>query len=554
MKTPRKIIVVGGVAGGASAAAKARRVDEQAEIHIFERGPYISFANCGLPYFIAGEIKDREKLIILTPEALWARSRIHAHVNHEVVSIDRQAKSVVIKGPDGSEQEWSYDKLILSQGARAIVPPISGVQLPHVFTLRDIPDMDRIAQFLNERQPRHAVVIGGGFIGLEMAEAFHHRGLRVTVVERGPHPLPLLDSDMARHLQNELQTADFNFKCSAETTAFNPSTVTFADGSEVPADLVLLSVGVKAEVELAKAAGLEIGVTGGVKTNGRMESSDPDIYAVGDAAETIHALTGARARIALAGPANRQGRIAGANAAGSKLIYPGALGTSIVRVLHTTIGFTGLNTAQAAKAGFTFFTSLTRDNSHAHYYPGAKPIMIKVVAEEGTGRLLGAQVLGEIGVDKRIDVLATAIAGKMSVFDLENLDLAYSPPFGSANDPVNIAGFVASHIARGDINTVSPEKWLPNGDFVLDVRDPDELEQFGKLDGATNIPLSQLRAATDRLPQDRRIVTYCQKGLRGYHAACLLRGSGFEDVANLQGGFLQAKLNNIPCEAPPGLG
>jgi rhodanese-related sulfurtransferase len=259
-------------------------------------------------------------------------------------------------------------------------------------------------------------------------------------------------------------------------------------------------------------------------------------------------LTGARARIALAGPANRQGRVAGANAGGLKLIYPGALGTSIVRVRHMTAGFTGLNSAQASKAGFTFFTSVTRDNSHANYYPGSKPLMIKVVAEEGTGRLLGAQVLGEVGVDKRVDVLATAISGKMSVFDLEQLDLAYSPPFGSANDPVNIAGFVASHIARGDIDTVSPEKWLPNGDFILDVRDPDELEQFGKIKNAVNIPLSQLRAAVKNLPRDRRILAYCQKGLRGYHAACLLRGSGFENVANLRGGFLQAKLNGVPVE------
>ena len=282
--------------------------------------------------------------------------------------------------------------------------------------------MDRIAAFLNERQPRHAVVIGGGFIGLEMAEAFHHRGLHVTIVERNPHILPLLDRDMAAHLQNQIRRDDFDFKTSAEATRFTDDGVEFADGSRLPADLILMSVGVKAEVELARAAGLEIGETGGVKTNGRLESSDPNIYAVGDAAETMHALTGARARIALAGPANRQGRIAGANAAGARLIYPGALGTSIVRVLNMTAGFTGLNSAQAKKAGFTFFTSLTRDNSHAHYYPGAKPVLIKIVAEEGTGRLLGAQVLGECGVDKRVDVLATAITGKMSVFDLETLD------------------------------------------------------------------------------------------------------------------------------------
>lgn len=545
MKTPRRILVVGGVAGGASAAAKARRIDESAEIHVFERGPYISFANCGLPYFIAGEIDDRAKLIVMTPERFWSRSRVHAHVKHEVRSIDRANKTIRVKGPDGAERDEHYDRLVLSQGANPIVPPIPGFNLPNVFTLRDIPDMDRIAAFVNERQPRRAVVIGGGFIGLEMAEAFHHRGIRVTIVERNPHILPLLDPDMAMHLQNQTRLPDFDFQANATATAFTPAGVEFADGTKLAADLILLSVGVKAEVELARAAGLEIGITGGVKTNGRMESSDPHIYAVGDAAETMHALTGARARIALAGPANRQGRIAGANAAGGKLTYPGALGTSIVRVLNMTVGFTGLNSAQAAAAGFSFFTSLTRDSSHAHYYPGAKPILIKVIAEEGTGRLLGAQVLGEEGVDKRTDILATAIAGKLSVFDLETLDLAYSPPFGSANDPINTAGFVASHIARGDITTLAPETWHPDREFLLDVRDDDELEEFGGLAGAANIPLSQLRDRLGELPHDRRIVTYCQKGQRGYLAACALLGSGFENVANLRGGFLQARLNGI---------
>jgi NADPH-dependent 2,4-dienoyl-CoA reductase/sulfur reductase-like enzyme/rhodanese-related sulfurtransferase len=551
MKTPCRIIIVGGVAGGASAAAKARRVDEHAEIHIFERGPYISFANCGLPYYIAGEIDDRAKLLILTPESFWARARVHAHVHHEVLSINRTAKTVRVKGPNAAERDVPYDKLILSQGARPIVPPIPGIDLPHVFTLRDIPDMDRIADFVNERSPRRAAVVGGGFIGLEMAEAFHRRGMHVTVIERLPHVLPLLDADMARHLQESTGRDNFEFRTGAEVKAFHPDGLELADRTRLSADLVLLSVGVKAEVELARAAGLEIGATGGVNTNSRMESSDPDIYAVGDAAETVHTVTGARTRIPLAGPANRQGRIAGANAAGARLAYAGALGTSIVRVRHMTAGFTGLNSAQAAKAGFHFFTSLTRDHSHAHYYPGAKPVLIKLIAEEGTGRLLGAQVLGEEGVDKRVDVLATAIAGKMSVFDLENLDLAYSPPFGSANDPVNVAGFVAGHIARADIATVAPETWRPNGELLLDVRDADEVSELGRLNGAVNIPLSQLRDRLDELPRDRRIVVYCQKGLRGYLAACALQGRGFKAVANLRGGFLQAKLNGLPIA--PGL-
>lgn len=545
MKTPRRILVVGGVAGGASAAARARRVDESAEIHVFERGPYISFANCGLPYFIGGEIDDRAKLVVMTPERFWSRSRVHAHVRHEVLSIDRAARTIRVKGPDGAERDERYDRLILSQGARPIVPPIPGVDLPHVFTLRDIPDMDRIVHFIDERKPQRAVVIGGGFIGLEMAEAFHRRGMAVTIVERAPHILPLLDDDVATELQNRTRQQGFEFRVGAGAAAFTPEGVDLASGEKIAADLVLLSVGVKAEVELARAAGLEIGATGGVKTNARMESSDPNIYAVGDAAESVHAITGARSRIPLAGPANRQGRIAGNNAAGGKLIYPGALGTSIVRLLDTVVGFTGLSTAQATAAGFTFFTSMTRDHSHAHYYPGAKMVLTKIIAEEATGRLLGAQVLGEEGVDKRTDVLATAIAGKLSVFDLETLDLAYSPPFGSANDPVNTAGFVAGHIARGDVATVSPETWQPSEEYVLDVRDPDELEEHGKLAGAVNIPLPELRERLGEIPRDRKIVTYCQKGQRGYLAACALQGNDFAEVANLRGGFLQAKLNGL---------
>src|SRR6516164_6679853 len=368
MKTPRKIVIVGGVAGGASAAARARRVDESAEIHIFERGPYISFANCGLPYHIAGEIQDRSKLLLMTPDKMWVRSRVRVHVNHEVLSIDRSNQTIRVRRDDGSEEDFSYDKLILSQGAKPIVPPIPGADLPSVFTLRDVPDMDRIIAFLDSRQPKTAAVIGGGFIGLEMAEAFHRRGMHVTVIEKLPHILPLLDRDMALHLQNGVHRGDFAIVTGAEARSFSANGVELADGAFIPAELILLSVGVRAEIDLAKRAGLDIGVTGGVKVNARMESSDPDIYAVGDAAETTHILTGARTRIPLAGPANRQGRIAGANAAGGHFLYPGALGTSIVRVLDTTAGFTGLNSAQAAKAGFSFFTSVTIDPNHAHYY------------------------------------------------------------------------------------------------------------------------------------------------------------------------------------------
>jgi NADPH-dependent 2,4-dienoyl-CoA reductase/sulfur reductase-like enzyme/rhodanese-related sulfurtransferase len=545
MKTARRIVIVGGVAGGASAATRARRVDESAEIHVFERGPYSSFANCGLPYHIAGEIKDRSKLLIMTPEKMWARSRVYVYVNREVVSIDRSSKTIRVRRGDGSEEVFPYDKLILSQGAKPIVPSIEGADLPNVFTLRDVPDMDRVIAFADKRQPKTAAVIGGGFIGLEMAEAFHRRGMQVTVIEKLPHILPLLDNDVAMHLQNRVRGNEFTILTGTEARCFSPEGVELADGAFVPAELILLSVGVRAEVELARQAGLEIGVTGGVKVNARMESSDPDIYAVGDAAETTHMLTGARTRIPLAGPANRQGRIAGANAAGGHFIYPGALGTSIVRVLHMTAGFTGLNSAQAAKAGFSFFTSVTIDPNHAGYYPGSRTMMIKIIAEDGTGRLLGAQIVGEDGVDKRTDVFATAIAGKMTVFDLESLDLAYSPPFGSANDPVNTAGFVADHIVRGDVATISPEDWKPNGEFLLDVRENNEVADSGALPNAVNIPLGQLRDRLGELPRDRKILIYCHKGQRGYLAACALKGSGFEDVANLRGGFALARLSGF---------
>ena len=545
MKTALTIVIVGGVAGGASAAARARRVDESAEIHLFERGPYISFANCGLPYHVGGEIEDRSKLLIMTPEKMWVRSRVRVHVNQEVLSIDRASKTIQVRREDGSEESFPYDKLILSQGAKPIVPSIPGVDLPNVLTLRDVPDMDRILSFLDTRQPKTAAVIGGGFIGLEMAEAFHRRGILVTVIEKLPHILPLFDHGMAVHLENSVRHDNFAILTNTEAKSFNANGVELTDGAFVPAELILLSVGVRAEVELAKHAGLEIGVTGGVKVNARMESSDPDIYAVGDAAETTHLLTGARTRIPLAGPANRQGRIAGANAAGGHFLYPGALGTSIVRVLHMAAGFTGLNSSQAAKAGFSFFTSVTTDPNHAGYYPGSRPMMIKIIAEDGTGRLLGAQIVGEDGVDKRTDVLATAIAGKMTVFDLESLDLAYSPPFGSANDPVNTAGFVADHIARGDVATISPEDWKPNGEFLLDVRETNEVAESGLLNNAVNIPLGELRDRFGELPRDRKILVYCQKGQRGYLAACALQGSGFKDVMNLRGGFAQASLNGF---------
>ncbi len=535
MNPPRRILIVGGVAGGASAAARARRVDETADILVFERGPHISFASCGLPYLLSGEVRDRDALIARTPDGFWERARVRVHTRTEAVAID------------GAERKEPYDRLILSQGARPIVPPIPGADLPHVFTLRDIPDAERIAEFLAERKPVRAVVIGAGFIGLEMAETFLHRGLAVSVVERLPQVLPVLDPDMAALLAERIGDR-LALRTGTTAARITPDAVELEGGDRLPADLVLLSVGVKAEVELARAAGLEIGRTGGVKVNGRLQTSDPDIYAVGDAAEVTHVVTGARVRIALGGPANRQGRLAGANAAGQPHAYRGALGSAIVRVLDVNVGCTGLNRAQAAAAGLSAFTSVTRGLNRSRYFPGAEPLWLKLVVEEGTGRLLGAQVLGGEGVDKRVDVLATAITAGLTVFDLEDLDLSYAPPFSSAQDPVNVAGFVAAHAALGDAPSVSPETWRPSGELLLDVRDPDELAA-GRLVDAVNIPLGALRDRVAGLPRDRAIVTYCQQGQRGHLAAGVLHGLGFANVANLRGGFTLARANGLPVAA-----
>lgn len=551
MLKPKKIIIVGGVAGGATAAAKARRQDEHAEITLFEKGPYVSFANCGLPYYIAGDIASRENLLLMTPQKFWDKYRIRVFIGHEVTQIIRDQKKLKVKNDQGEEKLVDYDKLILSQGASPLVPPFQGLNQEHVFTLRDVPDMDRIHQFIESRRPKSACVIGGGFIGLEMAEAFHKRGLAVTIIQKAPHLLPLLDNDIAWELEKYVRSHGFELRTGIEAKAFSAAHVLLEDGSRVEADLVLLSVGIKPEIILAKEAGLEIGKTGGIKSNGRMESSDPDIYAVGDAAETTHYLTGSRLRIPLAGPANRQGRVAGANAAGANLTYPGALGTSIVRIMDMTIGYTGLNSRQAQDAGFSFFTSVTRDPSHASYYPGAKGLIIKTIAEEGSGRILGAQVMGEAGVDKRTDVLATAIYARMKVMDLENIDLAYSPPFASANDPVNIAGFVASHETRGEIKTIhalSPEL---NNTFLLDVREPKEVTQHGMLVGAICIPLNELRDRLHELPLDKKITVYCQKGQRGYVAQRILSQRGFSNTYNLKGGFLEAQANGLPIVVSP---
>lgn len=545
----QRIVIVGGVAGGATAAAKARRDDETARITVFERGPYVSFANCGLPYYIGREIDQRNRLLLMTPESFYEKYRIDVQVGCDVLRIDREARQVLVRCADGRERAEPYDRLILSQGAEPLRPPIEGIEQEQVFTLRSIPDMDRIDAFLDERQPRHAVVLGGGFIGLEMAEAFHLRGLSVQVVERAPHILPMLDDDIAAELSAGLDRDAFTINAAAGVVAIGTDWVRLDDGRELPADLVLVSAGVRPEVTLAKEAGLRIGATGAVQVNARLETSDPRIAAIGDAAEVTHRITGGRTRIPLAGPANRQGRIAGANAVGGHLTYGGAQGTAIVRIFESVVGSTGLSTRQAEEAGFSVVTSMTRDANHAGYYPGAEMVISKLIIDGASGRLLGAQVLGHDGVDKRLDVYATAIYAGLTVDNLGELDLAYAPPFGSANDPVNQAGFTAGHLLRGEVRSLQRPDELPADAVLLDVRNPDELQRFGTLVGAINIPLPKLRDGLQEIPRDRTVVIFCQKGQRGYLATRILAAHGFDDVRNIAGGYLQAMHGGWPTTA-----
>lgn len=548
---PKTFVVVGGVAGGATAAAKLRREDEHAEIVMIERGPYLSFANCGLPYFIGGEITDRSNLLLMTPESFWAKYRINAKVNSEVLSVSRENQTVVYHDAEQGETTLRYDKLLLAQGAQPLVPPLPGIGQDHVFTLRSVPDMDQIDTFRKERAPKKAVVIGGGFIGLEMAEAFIHQGMDVCVVEMAPHILPPLAADMAAFftakILNEFATP-LRIISGAAVQSIEASSVTLSNGETVDADLVLVSAGVRPEVALAKSAGLGIGKTGGVVVNSQMRTEDPNIYAAGDAAETLNPLTGHAARVPLAGPANRQGRIAAINMTGGSARYCGAQGTSIVRMGSVVAATTGLSPRQAGLADMKFVESTTFDNNHAGYYPGAEPMLVRVVFQPGTGTLLGAQVVGGAGADKRIDVFATAIKGNLTVEDLQEIDLAYAPPFGSANDPVNVAGFVGTHLLLGEIETLKSPDELADVQ-LLDLRNPQEIEALGTLKGAINIPVPELRDRLDELDANKPTIVFCQKGARGYLGYCILRSNGFLKLKNIPGGYLWAKANGFELEA-----
>lgn len=561
-----KIVVIGGVAGGASAAAKARRVDESAEIVLFERGEYISFANCGLPYHLGKVIPQRESLLVMTPKLLADRTGIEVRTLSEVTAINRRAKTVTVHNTNtGETYEESYDKLIISTGSSPIRPPVPGADDMDVMQLWTIPDMDRINARINEGA-RKAVVIGGGFIGLEVVENLVERGLQVELVEMMEQVLPTIDREMAQALAEELtgmgvvlhlgrkaveierhseiHTASFDQERASE---YNLS-VALDDGSRLDADFVVMSVGVRPNSELAKSAGLKLTERGGIEVNEYLETSDADIYAVGDVISVRNLITNEAAMIPLAGPANRQGRIAAVNACGGRLPYQGSLGTAVVKVGKLTAAGAGLTESRLRQSKLDFRKVYFHGASHASYYPGALPLAIKLLFDQ-KGRLLGAQVVGGDGVDKRIDVLATAMKHGLTVYDLEDLELAYAPPYGSAKDPVNFAGMVAANVLRGESTAVSPEE-IPADAWLLDVREPAETD-LGTIGAAKLIPLGSLRSRLGELPKDRRIIVYCKAGLRGYLAERILVQNGFQ-AANLSGGWLTWKaFNPSPLTPPP---
>jgi NADPH-dependent 2,4-dienoyl-CoA reductase/sulfur reductase-like enzyme/rhodanese-related sulfurtransferase len=544
----KRVVIVGGVAGGAGAATRARRLCEDCEIVVLERGPYVSFANCGLPYFIGGEIIQRNSLLLQTPATLRAQFNLDVRVNSEVLSIDAKQQIITVREVvTGREYDLPYDALVLSPGASPLRPPIPGIERPGHFSVRNIPDIEYIANWINDCEECRAVVVGGGYIGLEMAEQLKQRGLSVTLLEAMPQVMTPLDPEMAAWLHLELvangidlhlndPVAAFDAPASGETA--RASVVVLKSGKRVEADIVILGLGVRPETLLAKSAGLELGALGGIRVNDHMQTSDPHIWAVGDAIEVKDAVTDAWSHIPLAGPANRQGRIAADNLCGRSSHYDGTWGTAILRLFTLSAGCTGANEKSLRKAGIPFQAVYLHPGSHAGYYPGAELIAMKILFAPDTGKLLGAQAVGQDGVDKRIDILATALQAGRTMDDIAELELAYAPPFGSAKDPVNMAGMIAQDVLHGDVQlaqwseiaTLDPAQTL-----LLDVRRPDERAK-GFIPGSIHIPLDQIRSRIHELPHDREIIAYCQSGQRSYFTSRILLQHGFR-VRNLTGSY-----------------
>ncbi len=539
-----KVVIVGGVAGGATAAARIRRLDEKAEIVVFERSGYISYANCGLPYYIGDVITDAEELTLQTPGSFYSRFRVDMRVNHEVTAIHPDKKTVSVKNlKTGEEFEESYDKLILSPGAKPTQPRFSGTELDKVFTLRTVEDTLRIKKYINQNHPKSVVLAGGGFIGLELAENLRELGMDVTIVQNGKQLMNLFDHDMASFIHNEMRKHGVKLALGHTVEGFEDRDggvdVLLKDEAPLHADMVVLAIGVTPDTALAKEAGLELGIKGAIVVNDRMETSVPDIYAAGDAVQVKTFVTGEDALISLAGPANKQGRIIADNICGLDSRYNGSQGSSVIKVFDMTAALTGINERSAKAAGLDADTVILSPMSHAGYYPGGKVMTMKVVFEKGTSRLLGAQIVGYEGVDKRIDVLATAIRAGMKATDLKDLDLAYAPPYSSAKDPVNMAGFMIDNIANGVLKQWHLEDAykLPRDGSVtlLDTRTVWEYSQ-GHIEGFKNIPVDELRERLNEVEKDKPVYVICQSGLRSYIASRILEGNGYT-AYNFAGGF-----------------
>lgn len=539
-----KVVIVGGVAGGATAAARLRRLDETAEIVVFERSGFVSYANCGLPYYIGGVIEDQEELTLQTPESFYERFRVQMKVHHEVTAIDRSAKTVTVRNlATGEVFQESYDKLLLAPGARPTQPALPGVGLDRLFTLRTVEDTLRIRRFVDTQHPKSVVLAGGGFIGLELAENLRERGLDVTIVQRPKQLMTPFDADMAALIHREVRAHGVRLALGHTVEGFAESEggvqVLLKDEQPLQADMVILAIGVTPDSRLAAEAGLELGLKGSILVNDRMQTSDPDIYAVGDAVQVNHFVAGQPALIALAGPANKQGRIAADNMAGGDSRYKGSQGSSVLKIFDLTAAATGLNEAAARRAGLDVEAVVLSPMNHAGYYPGGRVMTMKVLFERRTGKLLGAQIVGSDGVDKRIDVLATAIRAGMTAADLTELDLAYAPPYSSAKDPVNMAGYMMENLLTGKVKQFRLDELatLPRDGSVtlLDTRTTGEYSR-GHADGFINLPLDELRDRLSELDPAKPVYVMCQSGLRSYLACRILTQHGFT-CYNFAGGY-----------------
>ncbi len=542
MNSTEKILIVGGVAGGASAAARARRLCERCSIVVLDKGPFVSFANCGLPYFVGDVIRDEKDLILASPELFKQRFQIDVRTEHEALSIDRERREVEIKDlRSGTTYREPYTKLVLSPGAAAIVPPLPGVDLPGVFVLRTIPDSRRIRAWIDERRAKRAVVVGAGFIGLEMAENLARRGLEVAIVEMGAQVMPPLDPEMALYVEERLRERGADLHLSDGLAGIEPEgdhlAVRTASGARIPADIVLLAIGVRPEVKLARDSGIALGARGGIRVDEQMRTSDPDIFAVGDAVDVTDVVTGGPLLVPLAGPANRQGRIAADAIFGRASRFRGVQATAVCGVFDLTVAMTGACEKSLARAGHGTAESVyLHPGHHVGYYPGARPIHLKLTFDRRDGRILGAQAVGEEGVERRIDVIAMAMQKGGTVYDLEEAELCYAPQYGAAKDPVNLAGMIAANVLRGDHPLAHwRDLAAASGALILDVREPHELAA-GQVEGAVHIPLSQLRERVSELPADREVWVYCGVGQRAYYATRTLAQRGLR-VRNLSGGY-----------------